>query len=65
MSNIEEQIQQKSDELWNNYKYDKNEEDRVVLWVNLEVEQQGQKSIFINLSSLTKKDRVKIRQWQS
>jgi len=42
-ANIEEQIQQKSDELWNNYRYDKNEEDRVVLWVNLEAEQQDKK----------------------
>ena len=42
-ANIEEQIQQKSDELWKNYRYDKNEEDRVVLWVNLEAEQQGKK----------------------
>jgi len=41
--NIEEQIQQKSDELWNNYRYDKNEEDRVVLWVNLEAQQQNKK----------------------
>jgi len=42
-ANIEEQIQQKSDELWNNYRYDKNEEDRVVLWVNLEAEQDNKK----------------------
>ena len=42
-SNIEEQIQQKSDELWKNYRYDKNEEDRVVLWVSLEAEQQDKK----------------------
>ena len=42
-SNIEEQIQQKSNELWKNYRYDKNEEDRVVLWVNLEAEQQDKK----------------------
>ena len=42
-ANIEEQIQQKSDELWNNYRYDKDEEDRVVLWVNLEAEQQDKK----------------------
>ena len=42
-ANIEEQIQQKSDELWKNYRYDKNEEDRVVLWVNLEAEQQDKK----------------------
>ena len=42
-ANIKEQIQQKSDELWNNYRYDKNEEDRVVLWVNLEAEQQDKK----------------------
>ena len=42
-ANIEEQIQQKSDELWNSYRYDKNEEDRVMLWVNLEAEQQDKK----------------------
>jgi len=42
-ANIEEQIQQKSDELWNSYRYDKDEEDRVVLWVNLEAEQQNKK----------------------
>ncbi len=42
-ANIEEQIQQKSDELWNSYRYDKDEEDRVVLWVNLEAEQQDKK----------------------
>ena len=42
-ANIEEQIQQKSDELWNSYRYDQNEEDRVVLWVNLEAEQQDKK----------------------
>ena len=42
-TNIEEQIQQKSDELWNSYRYDKDEEDRVVLWVNLEAEQQDKK----------------------
>jgi len=42
-ANIEEQIQQKSNELWKNYRYDENEEDRVVLWVNLEAEQQGKK----------------------
>jgi len=41
--NIEEQIQQKSDELWKNYRYDENEEDRVILWVNLEAEQHGKK----------------------
>ena len=37
-ANIEEQIQQKSNLLWNDYRYDKNEEDRVVLWVNLKAE---------------------------
>ena len=42
-ANIEEQIQQISDELWNSYRYDKDEEDRVVLWVNLEAEQQDKK----------------------
>ena len=42
-ANIEKQIQQKSDELWNSYRYDKYEEDRVVLWVNLEAEQQDKK----------------------
>ena len=40
---ISEKIQQKSVELWNSYRYDKNEEDRVVLWVNLEAEQQDKK----------------------
>jgi len=42
-ADIKEQIQKKSDELWNSYRYDKNEEDRVVLWVNLEAEQQDKK----------------------
>jgi len=42
-ANIEDLIQQKSNELWKNYRYDKNEEDRVVLWVNLEAEQQDKK----------------------
>ena len=42
-ADIEEQIQQKSDKLWKNYRYDKNEKDRVVLWVNLEAEQQDKK----------------------
>ena len=42
-ANIEEQIQQKSNELWKNYRYDKNEEDRVVLWVNLEAEKEDNK----------------------
>ena len=42
-ADIEEQIQIKSNELWNNYRYDKNEEDRVVLWVNLEAEKEDKK----------------------
>ena len=53
-TNIEEQIQQKSDELWNNYRYDKNEEDRVVLWVNLEAEQDNKK-IFSSTYQLDEK----------
>ena len=53
-ANIEEQIQQKSDELWDNYRYDKNEEDRVVLWVNLEAEQQDKK-IFSSTYQLDEK----------
>ena len=42
-ADIEEKIQIKSNELWNNYRYDKNEEDRVVLWVNLEAEKEDNK----------------------
>tara|TARA_B100001123_G_scaffold371036_2_gene433922 strand:- start:736 stop:1860 length:1125 start_codon:yes stop_codon:yes gene_type:complete len=42
-TNIDEQIQIKSNELWKNYRYDKNEEDRVVLWVNLEAYHQNKK----------------------
>ena len=53
-TNIEEQIQQKSDELWNNYRYDKNEEDRVVLWVNLEAE-QNDKKVFSSTYQLDEK----------
>ena len=53
-ANIEEQIQQKSDELWNNYRYDKNEEDRVVLWVNLEAE-QNDKKVFSSTYQLDEK----------
>ena len=52
--NIEEQIQQKSNELWKKYRYDKNEEDRVVLWVNLEAEQQHKK-IFSSTYQLDEK----------
>ena len=37
--NLEEKIQNKSDELWEQHKYKDNEEDRVVLWVNLEAKQ--------------------------
>ena len=42
-ADIKEQIQQKSDELWNKYRYNINEEDRVVLWVNLEATQRKEK----------------------
>lgn len=52
--NIEDQIQKKSDELWNNYRYDKNEEDRVVLWVNLEAK-QNDKKVFSSTYQLDKK----------
>ena len=52
--NIEDQIQQKSDKLWKNYRYDKNEEDRVVLWVNLEAEQQ-EKKVFSSTYQLDEK----------
>tara|TARA_Y100000590_G_scaffold125805_1_gene143855 strand:+ start:11084 stop:12205 length:1122 start_codon:yes stop_codon:yes gene_type:complete len=38
---IEKKITNKSDELWSKYKYLKNEEDRVVLWVNLEAEKNN------------------------
>ena len=53
-ANIEEQIQQKSDELWNSYRYDKDEEDRVVLWVNLEAE-QNDKKVFSSTYQLDEK----------
>ena len=53
-TNIEKQIQQKSDELWNSYRYDKNEEDRVVLWVNLKAEQKDKK-IFSSTYQLDEK----------
>jgi len=53
-ANIDKQIQQKSDDLWKNYRYDKNEEDRVVLWVNLEAEQQDRK-IFSSTYKLDEK----------
>ena len=52
--NIEDQIQQKSDELWNNYRYHKDEEDRVVLWVNLEAEKDNKK-IFSSTYQLDEK----------
>lgn len=43
-NNIDEKIQQKSDELWTKYQYEKNEKDRVVLSVSLEAQnQKGQK----------------------
>tara|TARA_B110000014_G_C20098858_1_gene576408 strand:- start:191 stop:1321 length:1131 start_codon:yes stop_codon:yes gene_type:complete len=38
---IEKKITNKSNELWSKYKYLKNEEDRVVLWVNLEAEKNN------------------------
>lgn len=53
-SNIEDQIQQKSDELWNTYRYGKDEEDRVVLWVNLEAIQNNKK-IFSSTYQLDEK----------
>jgi len=52
--NLEDQIQQKSDELWNNYRYHKDEEDRVVLWVNLEAEKDNKK-IFSSTYQLDEK----------
>ena len=52
--NIEDQIQQKSDELWNNYRYHKDEEDRVVLWVKLEAEKDNKK-IFSSTYQLDEK----------
>ena len=53
-SNIENEIQKKSDELWKKYRYNENEEDRVVLWVNLEAEQHGSK-IFSSTYQLDEK----------
>lgn len=38
---LEEKINKKSNELWTKYKYQQDEEDRVVLWVNLEAEKEG------------------------
>jgi saccharopine dehydrogenase (NADP+, L-glutamate forming) len=52
--NLEDQIQQQSDELWNNYRYHKDEEDRVVLWVNLEAEKDNKK-IFSSTYQLDEK----------
>jgi len=52
--NIEEKIQQKSNELWHTYRYGKDEEDRVVLWVNLEAEQNNKK-IFSSTYQLDEK----------
>ena len=40
-SNIDQKITEKSDELWNKYQYKKDEEDRVVLWVNLEAKKNN------------------------
>ena len=40
-SNLEEKIQNKSNELWNLHQYKSNEEDRVVLWVNLEAKKNN------------------------
>ena len=42
-NDLEKKIQEKSDELWNLYKYNQNEEDRVVLWVNLKAEKNNKK----------------------
>ena len=39
--NIEKNIIEKSNELWTKYQYLEKEEDRVVLWVNLEAEKDG------------------------
>ena len=40
-TNIEEEITKKSETLWQKYKYQKHEKDRVVLWVNLEAEKEN------------------------
>ena len=42
-SNLDEQIAKKSDELWINNQYLKNEEDRVVLYVKLEAKKNNSK----------------------
>ena len=42
-NNLESLIIKKSNELWEKYKYQEDEEDRVVLWVNLEAEKEGKK----------------------
>ena len=39
--NLEKKIKSKSNELWNLYQYKNNEEDRVILWVNLEAKQNN------------------------
>ena len=38
---LEEKIKNKSDELWNQYKYKENEEDRVILWVKLDAKKNN------------------------
>ena len=38
---LEEKIKNKSDELWNQYKYKENEEDRVILWVKLDAKKDN------------------------
>ena len=40
-NNLEKKIVEKGNELWAKYKYQQNEKDRVVLWVNLEAEKEG------------------------
>jgi len=40
--NVEDKIIKKSDELWSKFKYESSEYDRVVLWVNLEAEKDGE-----------------------
>ena len=40
---LDEEIQSKSNDLWNKHQYINNEKDRVVLWVNLEAKQNNKK----------------------
>ena len=42
-NDLESLIIKKSNDLWEKYKYKEDEEDRVVLWVNLEAEKEGKK----------------------